>query len=92
MGLRWRTGVRLAPGLKLNLGLKGGSLALGGRGLTLNLGRKGLRTTVGAPSTGLSYSRHSPYGGQGGGWGLLVTLGVLVLLAFWLGWIAPAEF
>jgi len=89
MGLRWRKGVRLAPGLKLNLGLKGGSLSFGGRGLTLNLGRPnfkrwGARTTVGLPGTGLSYSSYARYGGKSGGLGLLVVLAILVLLGAWL--------
>ena len=64
-GLRWRRGVRLAPGLKLNLGLTGASLSLGGKGLTLNLGRRGARTTVGLPGTGLSYSSTSRFGAKG---------------------------
>jgi uncharacterized protein DUF4236 len=85
MGLRWRKGVRLAPGLKLNLGLKGGSLSLGGRGLTLNLGRKGARTTVGLPGSGLSYSWYSRFGVGNGGFGPVLVLAALVILAYWLG-------
>lgn len=56
MGLRFRQILRLAPGLKLNIGKKGlNSLSLGRSGATLNIGRKGLHGAVGLPGTGLSY-------------------------------------
>lgn len=55
MGLRFRRSVRLAPGLRLNLGRRGASLSLGGRGASLNIGRRGVYGNVGLPGTGLSY-------------------------------------
>lgn len=57
MGLfRFRQSIRLAPGVRINLGKRGASLSVGRPGATVNIGKKGLRTTVGAPGTGLSYT------------------------------------
>jgi hypothetical protein len=60
MGFRFRRSIRLLPGLRLNIGKKGGSLSIGGRGATVNLSARGTRTTIGLPGTGLSYSTFSP--------------------------------
>lgn len=56
MGFRFRQGLRVFPGLRLNLSKSGISASLGGRGATLNVSRKGIRGTVGVPGSGLSYS------------------------------------
>lgn len=56
MGFRFRKSVKIAPGLKVNLGLKGASLSIGGKGATVNVGKNGVRGTVGIPGTGISYS------------------------------------
>jgi len=61
MGLRFRKSLKLAPGVRLNLGKRGASLSLGGKGTTLNVGKKGLTATVGLPGTGISYSERLPY-------------------------------
>lgn len=61
MGFRFRQSIRLAPGLRINLGKKGASLSIGGRGATVNIGKSGTRTTVGIPGTGISYSTHTPH-------------------------------
>lgn len=62
MGLRFRKGIRIAPGLRLNITKTGiSSLSVGGKGLTYNIGRKGTRATGGLPGTGLSYSEYSAY-------------------------------
>lgn len=60
-GLRFRKGLRLFPGARVNLSKSGASLSLGKKGLTWNIGRKGTRTTVGLPGSGLSYSSHENY-------------------------------
>lgn len=63
MGLRFRKGIRLAPGIRLNLSKSGlSSLSIGGKGLTYNIGKKGTRATGGLPGTGLSYSKYMSYG------------------------------
>jgi hypothetical protein len=56
MGLRFRRSLKIAPGLRINLGLRGlTSLSVGGRGATLNLGKRGVKGTLSLPGTGLSY-------------------------------------
>ena len=55
MSFRFHRGIRLLPGLRLNLSKTGTSLSLGGRGLSLNLSPSGVRTTVGIPGSGMSY-------------------------------------
>jgi hypothetical protein len=61
MGLRFRKSIKLIPGVRLNVGLRGASLSVGGRGLTYNVGSKGSRVTVGIPGSGLSYSSSVSY-------------------------------
>lgn len=56
MGLRFRKSFRLFPGARVNLGLSGASVTLGGPGASVNVGRRGTRATVGIPGSGLSYS------------------------------------
>ncbi|MBF0204721.1 MAG: DUF4236 domain-containing protein, partial [Desulfamplus sp.] len=56
MGFRFRKSIKIAPGLKLNLGTRGASLSVGGPGATLNFGSSGVRATVGIPGTGISYT------------------------------------
>lgn len=55
MAFRFRRSVRLAPGLRLNIGKRGVSLSSGVRGASVTLGRRGLYGNVGAPGTGMSY-------------------------------------
>jgi hypothetical protein len=57
MGLRFRKSVRIIPGVRLNLGLRGASVSVGGHGVTYNIGAKGSRVTLGLPGTGVSYSQ-----------------------------------
>jgi hypothetical protein len=57
MGFRFRRRIKIAPGVRLNVGKTGfTSMSIGGRGMTMNVGAKGVRTTVGIPGTGLSYT------------------------------------
>mgnify|MGYP000860835722 CR=1 FL=1 len=56
MGLRFRKSIKLAKGVRLNLGAKSSSLSFGGKGHTLNIGSKGMRSTYSLPGTGVSYS------------------------------------
>lgn len=55
MTLRFRRTLRIAPGLRLNLGKRGVSVSAGVRGAGVTLSRQGLYGNVGAPGTGLSY-------------------------------------
>jgi hypothetical protein len=57
MGFRFHRSVRLMPGVRVNLGLRGASLSVGRRGMTYNIGPKGSRVTLGIPGTGISYTQ-----------------------------------
>ena len=49
--------IKLAKGVKLNLGKKGvSSLSVGGKGLTMNFGSKGVKATANIRGTGVSPS------------------------------------
>lgn len=55
VGFRFQRRKRLASGLTLNVGKRGGSLSFGRRGAKLNVGRRGVTGTVTLLGTGLSY-------------------------------------
>ena len=71
MGFRFRKGLSLLPGVRLNFSKSGASLSLGGRGMSVNLSPSGVRTTVGVPGSGMSYRsptyKWSKLAGGGGG-------------------------
>ena len=56
MPFRFRRSIRIAPGIRLNLGKSGVSTSVGERGAHVTLGHGHTRTTVGLPGTGLSYT------------------------------------
>lgn len=56
MAFRFRKSVKIAPGIRLNIGKKGISTSIGGRGATVNISKRGTRVTTGLPGTGLSSS------------------------------------
>lgn len=54
MGWRFRKSIKIAPGIKINLGKKGiSSVSFGGRGAHINVGKRGTNLTTGIPGTGL---------------------------------------
>lgn len=56
MGLRFRKSIKVAPGVKLNLGKKSAGISVGTKGARYSVNSSGRRTTtVGIPGTGLSY-------------------------------------
>jgi len=57
---RFRSSIRIAPGLRLNLGKRSASVSAGVRGAHVTVGEKGTRTTVGISGTGLSYIEVPP--------------------------------
>jgi hypothetical protein len=56
MGFRFSKSIKIAPGVRINIGKKGSSVSIGKKGATVNLSKKGIRTTLGIPGTGISYS------------------------------------
>lgn len=57
MGTRFRKSIKIAPGVKLNLGKKSAGISIGGKygGVSFN-SKTGARARVSAPGTGISYS------------------------------------
>ncbi len=57
MGLRFRKSIKIAPGVRLNIGKKSTGISIGGKygGISMN-SKTGMRARVSAPGTGLSYS------------------------------------
>lgn len=69
MGFRFSKRIRLMPGVRLNVGLRGLSVSAGPRGASLTVGSKGVHGNVGLPGTGLSYRTRldTPPGRKGAG-------------------------
>ena len=60
MGLRVKKSIKIAPGVKVNLGKKGVGVSFGVKGARYSVNSSGRRTTtVGIPGTGISYSTSS---------------------------------
>ncbi|MCD8512479.1 MAG: DUF4236 domain-containing protein [Nitrincola sp.] len=55
MAYRFRQTLRIAPGIRLNIGKRGVSLSTGVRGASVTLGNNGVWGNVGLPGTGMSY-------------------------------------
>lgn len=54
MALRFRKSIRIAPGIRLNLGKRTVSTTIGPRGLSFNVSRRGTYINAGIPGTGIS--------------------------------------
>lgn len=60
MGFKVRKSLKIAPGVRINVGSKSMGVSIGGKGLRYSVNtRTGARTTVGIPGTGISYSTAS---------------------------------
>lgn len=53
MALRFRRSVKIAPGMRLNVGKKSASVRIGGRGFGVTTGTAGSRVSAGIPGSGL---------------------------------------
>lgn len=56
MGFRFKRTIKVAPGVRLNIGKKGISTSVGKRGAGVTFGPKGTTAHVGIPGTGMSYT------------------------------------
>ena len=65
MGLRFQKRIRVLPGVRVNVGLRGVSTSVGVPGASLTFGKRGTHANLGAPGTGLSY--RSRIDGSAGG-------------------------
>lgn len=60
MGFRFRKSVKIAPGVRLNLGKKSAGISFGGKGAGVSINSKtGTTSRVSIPGTGLSYTSSS---------------------------------
>ena len=65
MGYRFRKSVKIAPGVRLNIGKKSVGISAGVKGARVSVNSSGRKTTtVGLPGTGLSYSKTEKIGGS----------------------------
>ena len=65
MGFRFRKSVKIAPGVRLNIGKKSVGISAGVKGARVSVNSSGRKTTtVGLPGTGLSYSKTEKIGGR----------------------------
>lgn len=99
MGLKFRKSVKIAPGVRVNLGKKSSSVSVGNKYGGYNIGSKGTRARVSAPGTGLSYSERinkpkrqsapqEPKSHSGAEWiaALIIGVGFFFLLVWLFGW------
>lgn len=57
MGFRFRKSVKIAPGVRLNLGKKSTGISFGGKGMGVSINSKtGTTGRISIPGTGLSYT------------------------------------
>ena len=65
MGFRFRKSVKIAPGVRLNIGKKSVGISAGVKDARVSVNSSGRKTTtVGLPGTGLSYSKTEKIGGR----------------------------
>lgn len=55
MSFRFRRTIKIAPGVRLNLGKSGASVSIGTRGASITVGKSGVYGNVGIPCTGMSW-------------------------------------
>lgn len=55
MALRFRKSIKILPGVRVNIGLKGASLNVGPRGASVSIGKQGVYTNASIPGTGISF-------------------------------------
>jgi|25BtaG_2_1085352.scaffolds.fasta_scaffold00029_39 hypothetical protein len=99
MSLKFRKSVKIAPGVRVNIGKKSSSVSIGNKYGGYNIGSKGTRARVSAPGTGVSYSdrinkprsqrtSQQPKQYSGTEWAVAAVVGVVFffLLVWLFGW------
>ena len=83
MAIKFRKSFKIAPGVRLNVGKKSGSIRLGPKNAGVTLGTKRNRVGASIPGTGLGFSSQS----RGGCAGAAVVIACVALsaslLAIW---------
>ncbi len=85
MAIRFRKTIKLAPGLKLNLGKKSASVRIGGKNMGYSVGTKGRTASASIPGTGLGVTSRSG-GGKDLNWFPIIGIaGAIILAIFVIG-------
>jgi hypothetical protein len=56
LGFRFRKSIKLAPGVRVNLGKKSVSVSAGPRNARVNVSKRGVRGSASIPKTGIGYT------------------------------------
>jgi len=85
MAIRFRKSIKIAPGVRLNIGKKSGSVRIGGKNAGYTIGSKGNTASASLAGTGLGVSKRH---GGGGLFRVLVLAGLILVavaiaLALW---------
>ncbi|RYE07399.1 MAG: DUF4236 domain-containing protein [Hyphomicrobiales bacterium] len=83
MAIRFRKSIKIAPGVKLNLGKKGGSVRLGPKNAGITVGTKKTTTSASIPGTGLGVSSQSRGGCAGAAAFMAIAVGCASLFTIW---------
>lgn len=63
MGIRFRKSIKIAPGVKVNIGKKSVGMSIGTKGARVSINSKGrITNSVGIPGTGVSYTSSTQIG------------------------------
>lgn len=85
MAIRFRRSIRVAPGLRLNIGKKSASVRVGGKNVGYTMGTKGRTASASIPGTGLGVVSRKG-GGPDLNWGrVLVAFGLVAALLLVVG-------
>jgi hypothetical protein len=86
MAIRFRKTVRIAPGLKLNIGKKSASVRVGGKNFGYTTGTKGKTVSASLPGTGLGVTHRVKGSAEPdldwfriARWGAIICIGLLVI-------------
>lgn len=55
MGIQFRKSIKIAPGIKINIGKKNTSVSVGPSGAKVTMGTNGTHVSAGIPGTGVYY-------------------------------------
>jgi hypothetical protein len=85
MAIRFRKSMKIAPGLRLNLGKKSASVRIGGKNAGFTTGTAGKTVSASIPGTGLGVTKRvgGTNAGPGISWPIVIgaIVGVLLVLA-----------
>ena len=98
MGLKFRKSIKIAPGVKVNIGKKSAGVSIGGKygGISMN-SKTGTRARVSAPGTGMSYttkvgSSHKKRSSSQKSDAPEINITTYLLLTVLLGWLGIHRF